>query len=310
MSVLRSICFAGAFVIISCAASSARADDPSPEAMGRSSALYKQARALHVRGKWAEAESAYQAAWDLRRTFDIAGNLGDCEMHVGQAREAAEHLSYALGNVPAGVTSEQIEALRSALREAQKQVGTLEVVLNVSGAQLFVDGKRAEVFSGKLFVEPGLRTIEAQAAGYEAAKKTVTVRPGTTEKAELALAPPKRSAVPAIVIGGVGLVAAASGIGLLIAAGAKTDPVRDLNASIVKAGHTCLTGAASYDPRCEKLHDMASSGDAMHNAGVGLLVGASAAAVGTVVYMAWPRSVRVAPSASATGAGLIVSGAF
>src|SRR5690242_11913564 len=53
--------------------------------------LYKQGHDLYEQGKPAEAEKAYQAAWDLRQSFDVAANLGNVELVIGQTRDAAEH---------------------------------------------------------------------------------------------------------------------------------------------------------------------------------------------------------------------------
>ena len=135
-TLLRRTHALAAVALVLCASTTAHAVEPSPDAMAKSSALYQQARALHVHAKWADAEAAYQAAWDLRHTFDIAGNLGECELHVGQPREAAEHLSYALRNLPAGVLPEQSDALKRMLEEAQAQpIGTLRVAVNVPAAR-------------------------------------------------------------------------------------------------------------------------------------------------------------------------------
>jgi hypothetical protein len=306
----RWIC-AATLALALCAPRLARADEPTPAVMEKSSALYKQARALQTRGKWAEAELAYQAAWDLRKTFDIAGNLGDCEIHVGQLREAAEHLSYAIENVPAGVAPEQIEALKKLRQDAQRQIGTLRVSVNVGGARLYVDGRPIEIAAGGgVYVEPGTRTIEARVAGYEPARRTIEIRAGKTETIDLVLSAPRRSIVPAIVMGSAGGVALVTGIGLLATASAKASTVRDLYDGIVKAGHSCVSGAPSYDARCDQLHGTASSGDALHNAAIGVLTLGGAAAVGAVVYSFWPQPVRVVPAASATSLGLVWSGTF
>jgi hypothetical protein len=76
-------------------------------------------------------------------------------------------------------------------------------------------------------------------------------------------------------------------------------------------------GAANFDARCPGLNDTALSAGTLHNAGVGLLVGAGAATAATVAYFLWPAStprrssaVRVAPSLSATSAGLMFDGSF
>ena len=297
----------------------ARAGDASPDAIEKSSALYKQARALQVRGKWTEAEAAYQAAWDLRRTFDIAGNLGDCELHVGQPREAAEHLAFALKNVPAGVTAEQTEAMRGLLTQAKEQVGTLRITVNVGGAQLVVDSRPIEDTGGEVFVAPGVRTIEARLAGYAAVQKTVSVGAGASEKVDLVLAAQKRSVVPAVVMGGLGGVALVSGIGVMAAAVSKRSTAIMTNQAITQAHHSCVVGASNFDSRCSNVGSGSSSADTLERVGIGMFIIAGAQAIGATTYLLWPaskpsasgaRGLVAVPVVSAVGGGVVLSGAF
>jgi PEGA domain len=278
----------GAAALLLCAPAAARAGDPSPEAIEKSSALYQQARALQVRGKWTEAEATYQAAWDLRHTFDIAGNLGDCELHVGQPREAAEHLSFALKNAPAGVLSEQSDALRRMLKEARAQIGTLRVTVNVPGAEVLLDGKPV-ADPAEVYVDPGPRTVEARLTGYGPASQALSARPGSVEQVALVLVAPRRSVVPGAVLGGVAGATLIAGIGAYAAGRSKANSAQTTYETISKAGHSCVTGASNYDPACPGLDSTASTSNTLQRAGVGLWVGAGAAAAATVLWFALPQ---------------------
>ena len=44
-------------------------------------------------GKWEACRAALLAAWDIRPTYQVAGNLGECEAKLGRTLEAAEHLA-------------------------------------------------------------------------------------------------------------------------------------------------------------------------------------------------------------------------
>jgi PEGA domain len=318
-TLLQRTCALGAAAIVLWAPTVARAVEPSPDAMEQSSALYQQARALQVRAKWAEAEAAYQAAWELRHTFDIAGNLGDCELHVGQPREAAEHLSYALKNVPAGVLPEQSSALKRMLKEAQAQIGTLRVTVNVAGAHVFVDGRAVDDPAGEVFVDPGTRTIEARVTGYSPAQQTLEVRAGTSERVELTLAAIRRSVVPGAILGGVAGAALVTGIGVFAAGRAKASTAQGVYEMISRAGNSCVTGASNDDPRCGGLQSTASTSNTLQRAGVGLWIGAGATAAAALLYFTLPSpssgkpsdgALRVAPTASSGAAGLVFSGTF
>src|SRR4051812_6716954 len=53
------------------------------------------------------AEAAFLEAWKLKKTQDIAANLGAVELELGQARQATGHLAYAVQNA-APTDSQQV----------------------------------------------------------------------------------------------------------------------------------------------------------------------------------------------------------
>ncbi len=297
----------------------ARASDASgaDATLEKSSALYKNARSLQEHGQWAEAEKVYQAAWDLRPTFDIAGNLGDCELHVGQPREAAEHLSYALKSLPAGWTAEQKAALTGRLKEAKSKIATLYVSVDVEGAEVVVNGRAAPPSTAyEVFVEPGPYTVEGRHSGYTPDKKERTITAGAEDHVSLKLTRLGRSKVPAYLMGGVGVVALGIGASFIGIAESKRSEAKALS---LETNHACPVSDPLPQGKCKDLASVASSGDTFGNVGIVGLAVAGAAAVGVATYLLWPesrdekaaaRSVRVLPSASATGGGLFAVGSF
>lgn len=283
----------------------------------KSSALYKKARSLQEHGQWAEAEKLYQAAWDLRPTFDIAGNLGDCELHVGQPREAAEHLSYALKNLPAGWTAEQKAALTGRLAEAKSKIATVSVSVDVEGTEILFNGRAVPTSSSyELFVEPGPYTVEGRRSGHIPDKKAGTTTAGAEDHVSLKLARAGRSKTPAYVIGGIGVAALGIGASFIAIAESKRSDAKALS---LETNHLCPVSNPSPQGKCKDLAAAASSGDTFGNVGIVGLVMAGAAAAGVATYLLWPesheekssaRSVRVLPNASATGGGLFVVGSF
>src|SRR5580704_3277106 len=276
---------AALLVVFATAAASAPAragDGPATDdALEKSAQLYRKARALQMEAKWAEAEAAYQAAWDLRKSFDIAGNLGDCELHVGQPREAAEHIAYSLAHAPAGATQQQKDALGQRLQEARRQVGTLHVRTSPSGAAVLVDGRPVEDLpDGLVFVDPGSRIVEARLQGYGTARKTLDAQAGSEQDVELTLVPvqavpppaPRRSPVPGFVVGGVGLAAAGVGIGLMAAYAGKRSDGDALGMTIRSAGGYCTSPSGSVAAQCSQLQSLAQNGTTFYRAGVGVLV--------------------------------------
>ena len=60
-----------------------------------------------------------------------------------------------------------------------------------------------------------------------------------------------------------------------------------------------MAGASNYDPGCGDLQSTASASNTLQRAGVGLWVGAGAAAVATVLYFALPSASARRPKSGA-----------
>jgi hypothetical protein len=88
------------------------------------------------------AEAAFQKVWDLQQTHDIAANLGDCELQVGQAREAAEHLAFAVSTFPMTGNDAVLKRSVERFEEAKREVATVRVTVNVDGATILAGGRR------------------------------------------------------------------------------------------------------------------------------------------------------------------------
>jgi hypothetical protein len=103
----------------------------------------------------------------------------------------------------------------------------------------------------------------------------------------------------------------------MVDANSKNAAAQELSGTIRTAGHSCVSGAANFDARCTDLQSTAEKTDMHNRAGIGLLIGGSAAAMAAAVYVLWPVSTtttagssRVSPSVSTGGAGLVWSGTF
>jgi tetratricopeptide (TPR) repeat protein len=147
------------------------APPPSPQAapagaarpVDRADELFAQGNEAFDAGRLEEAYAICQQAWALKRTYDIAGNLGQVELKLGKFRDAAEHLDFTLRLFPPTGKSEPREAIRRALDAARKEVGALTIRVNVQGAAVSIDNKPIgqSPFEATVFVEPGTRVIEA-----------------------------------------------------------------------------------------------------------------------------------------------------
>jgi hypothetical protein len=287
------------------------------DVLEKSSALYKKARGLQEHGQWAEAEKLYQEAWDLRPTFDIAGNLGDCELHVGQPREAEEHLAYALKNLPAGWTPEQKAALTTRLQEARGKRVPLKVDSAVEDLEILVNGHVVSVSAEEhaIYVEPG-DTVEGRHAGYTPDKQVVDAAAIASKHLTLRLDRIARSKVPSYAIGGAGLAAMVVGFSFIGVAESKRSEAKALS---LETKHACPVSDPMPVGKCKDLTSAASSGDTFGNVGIAAVAVGATAAAGAVAYwfLSAPRdetppgpTMKVVPTASTTGGGVFVVGTF
>lgn len=284
--------------------------------------LFEQAQAAFAKGDKKGAYDAYKAAWALQKSYDIAANLGVVELKLGKHRDAAEHLAYSLDNFPPTGEEAHQKATERKLAEAVKEIGRLHVQVSVPGASVTVNGAPAGAapIAATIYVDPGPTVVEAKLAGYIDARKQLALNKGGEETVSLTLVPlppARRSIVPGAVMGSLAGAALVTGVVLEVVAANKRSSVETTSAAILDARRSCITSAVNYDARCADLTDSAHSSDRLHDAGIGVLVGAGALAAGTVAYFLWPTPAQgraggllPAPIITATGAGLSLSGSF
>lgn len=311
--------FAAAFVAMSLG-TPARADDTT-----RAKELYDMGNKLYDEQKWSAAEAAYQSAWNLRKSFDLAGNLGDVEMQLGQYRDAAEHLSYAHDEFPTGGKPEVRAALGKRIDEARQHIGVLRIKTNVVGARIYIDGNLVgqAPFEKGLFVDVGRRVIEARIDGHDDVLRTIDVTKGSTQDVDLQLVPKvgggatssntKRMAMIAV---GAGLAAAGigTGIGFWAAASGKTTDANGIRANLVRG--SCPGTAAETINNCTSLKSTLQDHDTYFNIGTGMFVTGVVLGGITVVYAVTSKKrassmgFEASPIVAPTFAGVSISGRF
>jgi hypothetical protein len=208
--------------------------------------LYADGVKAYQASRWADARASFLAAWALAKHYTIAGNLGDCELRLGLYRDAAEHLARYVREIEQDKTSSPQERKEGHARfaEARAKVGEVDLQVNVSGAEVYVDGKLAGTapLEAPIFLDPGTHTVEARSEGLPSTRATIVAKAGAAETLALALkrgpdVPPERPPVrPSLAwIVASGALAAgglALGTGLTVAANGKGSNVRALQASL------------------------------------------------------------------------------
>jgi hypothetical protein len=288
-------------------------------------AIFDKGKAAFEAGKTEQAYDLYRQVWALRQTHDIAGNLAQVELSLGKTRDAAEHIAYALAHYPPSLRDGRREKLTKVLDGLRPQLAVLRLNVSVSDAKVTIDGKPigASPITDEVFVDPGPHVVQATLSGYKLAEARLDVPKGSSQRVTLELVkeadspPVRRSVVPGAVLGGIAGAALVTGIGLYAGGRAKDSSAHATHDAILNDGHTCVSGAA--DPRCAGLESTASTAYTLQKAGVGVLIGAGAATVGTVLYFVLPGpkpspsgsgALRITPAVSPATAGLVFSGSF
>ena len=316
---------------------------PATDPNQRATELYKKGNELYDKGKFADAETMYRAAFELRQSFEIAGNLGDVEMIQGKPREAAEHLALALREFPPSGKPAQKDALRKRLKDAAGLIGTVKLSVSAPGAEILLDGQAIgkSPIENEVYVDRGEHTLEARLAGHEPAKETITATTGSTHDVSLTLKkveppkPPPKPVAPVetgseapkkniiVIIGGamVSVAAVATGVGLTVAANSASDDAVAIRSALVARKAPFCNGYLPSDTEtaaeCRALRETLSDKGSYTNTAVVAYVIGGLAAAGTAVYAFWPtpksrKSTVVRPVPVVTGreGGLWITGTF
>ncbi len=259
----------------------------------RATALFDQGNALYRQSKWEHAAAKFAQSFELRQAFDTAANLGDCELRLGRARDAAEHLSYALRHFPVSGKAAARQQLTEWLDQAKAKVGTLTVQVNVDEAMVVVDGSVVgnSPLGHELFVEPGKRLVGASKSGFEPTQQVLEVEPGSAHSLTFELkassGPGDNGTLPGgaeptvplwsvIVAGSASVVLFSMAIAFRVVGSGHRDDADIRREELVQAGVKCPGG-------CAELKDLAGDVDTSINTSTGMFVAGGTAAVVSIV---------------------------
>ena len=262
--------------------------------------LFEQGTTHLEKGEYPAAYEKLSAAFEKRKSVDIAANLALAEVKTGKKREAAEHLAYGLANFPATGDPKAKDRMQAQLNELKK--GLCEFRVNAEqGSTVFVGNVAVGLapLQTPLYLNPGSTTIRVELSG-KAGEKSITAAAGDslTIKVELtttvgpaptatatptttttAPPPPDEKPIwPAILLGSLAGVGAGVGVGLTVVGTGKYGSAQD-------ARDACVT----VDQACENaVSDEFSGANGLLTGGIiGLSVaGASLAAM--VIYLVIP----------------------
>ncbi len=314
--------------------SAARADE---EANSKARALYSKGIAHQKAGRQEQACASFSEAFSMRRHYQIAANLGNCELQLKRHRKAAGHLHFAaveMGKDPeAG--PEQIEPIAKLLREAQAELITISVEVQLGGAKradysLLIDGKPVEVNADTAYAEPGSHVLRARTADAASAPAAIDGTKGSQRSAKLDLRPSAavptttkeggggttqmttRAAWPTVVLLSASLAAVvgvAIATPLMVGANSDaTDLADEIELATKQSPHIyCAVVVESLQQQCTDWRDARRDRTNARAAMIGSAVGAGLGLVAAAVYQ-WAPS-RGPEAAAAAGRTRLVFGA-
>lgn len=188
---MRILCLPVAFLAFALSAPAGADSVSAQESTGSVKELVKQGTAEYTKQNWEAARTVFLKAWDLKPHYAIAGSLADVEMKLGRYKDAAEHLKYAIANLPPEHAERRAEA-EADLKECRAHLASLRVSLNVSGLLVLVklDGVALtqRSLNDELLVDPGSHKLEATQEGYQSATREFVAVAGEAREIRLELA--------------------------------------------------------------------------------------------------------------------------
>lgn len=316
------------------------ADSVSPEKhLEQARDLYRKGLEAYKKRDWQTACDRFAASWAIKQHYQIAGNLGACSMKLERYVDAAKFITVFLRELPSGETPDSRASAQTDLAVATTKIGTLRLSVfeSTPAPTVWVDGTlvgRAPL-PDSLFIAPGHHLVEVRLDDGRSERKEIDAKAGESQELRIertaaseavpiaspsAVSPAapvpvppapesRRSVVPVVV--GLGLTATglALGIGFTVAANSKTLYLDGLRADIATRSGSASSGCSQPRPdlvgECDDLAVRLDSQATLRSVATVAFIGAGVAAVGTGIYLLWPRS--KASKANAAGQTLRVA---
>ena len=171
---------------------------------------FQEGVALFDKGDYQRARAAFLQAWALKKHPAVLLNLAQSELRGGDSVAAARHFALYLRDYPSTPDRERTEA-RKGLDEARRRTGLIEVLSDLAGADVLIDGEDVgrTPLPDVVDVSPGGHDVELRLAGRDplrghvevtaAQRVTITLSPASAPPlvAPPPPAPPPTATTPA-----------------------------------------------------------------------------------------------------------------
>jgi hypothetical protein len=160
--------------------------------------LIKRGVAAREAGHDQDAVELFRQAFDRYHTPRAEAQMGLAYQALGRWSDADLHLRAALAATHDAWIGNNRRPLEQALGVVGQHVGTLEILCDVAGAEISVDGQPAGKLplGAPLRLGAGTAVVELRADGYAPVQKPVTVVAGQLTRESFALVPQERRPAP------------------------------------------------------------------------------------------------------------------
>ncbi len=281
---------------------------------------YRKAHEAMQAKKWDEARVLLLDLWRRARTYDVAASLGQAEYWLKNYGAGARYIVFALENLPPGEDADTVRRLNGGLEELKKHVGAFKIVVDEPNAEVVLDTELVGTapLASVVYVDPGMRHVEARAPGkapievkleavvgetYTLELRTETPRvrqtaaptpapPPSTPEAPAAPAGEapfagqrKRSLVPLLVTGGVALAGAGAGVAFTLFANERSTRIEELGARVGPGGCYNMPSAD-----CEALAHNVDRRELERDLALASFVTGGVAVATSLVYLLFPAT--------------------
>lgn len=148
---------------------------------------FSQGLKLYKDGDFDAALVQFERAYAIKSNFKVLYNIAQCYFELHQYVEARDALSRYVKDGEGSIDSERKSAVENDLAELQKRIAHLKLSVNVNGATVYVDGKKAGVtpLAGAIDVNEGQRTIAVEAQDHGSKQRVVRLAGGEEQTVTL-----------------------------------------------------------------------------------------------------------------------------
>lgn len=198
--VVFALCLAG--VSASAPAAHAQANDATGVAPAETADVeqarkhFNQGLKLYKDGDFDAALVQFERAYAVKANFKVLYNIAQCYFELHQYVEARDTLTRYLKDGAGAIDAERQSAVQTDLSELQRRIAHVVVNVNLAGATVYVDGKKAgnTPLAGALDVNEGQRTIAVETSDRGTKQRIVRVAGGEEQTVSLDFAAPSPTA--------------------------------------------------------------------------------------------------------------------